>query len=57
MWHLETTPVSVIVGPQDMIKKRKDKNISKIPSSPSRYEILKIALCVTAYLLRRILSA
>ena len=47
--------MTVIMGALCMTKKGTDKHI-KTPSSPSLYEIEKIALCGTAHLLRRVLS-
>ena len=38
----------VIVGTLDMIKKKTDKHINKIPGSSSLYEIQQIPLCRTA---------
>ena len=45
MWHLKTNIVPVIVGVLGMMKKGTDKHISKIPDSPSFYELQEIALC------------
>ena len=46
----------VIVGALGRIKKKTDKHIDKISGSPSQNGIQNIALCGTAYLLRRVLS-
>ena len=48
--------MAVIVGALGMIKKGTDKHINNIPVSPNLYEIQKITLFRTAYLLRRVLS-
>ena len=56
MLNLKTITMAVIVGALGMIKKGTDKHINNIPVSPSLYEIQKIALFRTAYLLRRVLS-
>ena len=44
MWYLKTTTVPVILGALGMIRKGTNKNITKIPSSPSLIEIQKIVL-------------
>ena len=52
MWHLKTS--IVIVGALSMIKKGTDKDINKIPESPTKYEIQNNALCGTAHLLQNV---
>ena len=46
----------VIVRALDMINKGPDKHVNKIPGIPSLYEIEKVSLSGTAYLLRRVRS-
>ena len=44
--------MSVIIGSL----KGTDKYINKIPGNPNQYEIQKVTLCVSANLLRRLIS-
>ena len=52
MWSLKTTTVPVIVRVMGVINKEMDKPIN----SPNLFEIQKIALYGTVYLLRRVRS-
>ena len=54
MWHLKTTTVPEIVGALGMMKKRQINTLARY--LVVLYEI-KIGLCKTAHLLRRVLSA
>ena len=56
MWYLKTTNEPIIMGDLGIIKKGTNKHINKMLGNPGRYEIINIALCGTAPLLRRVLA-
>ena len=53
---MKTVTIPVVIGALDMIKKKTEKHLEKIPGSPNLAEMQKIALTGTAHILRKTLS-
>ena len=44
MWHFKTTTVPVIMGALGVVKKKTDKRMNEMPSSPRLYAAEKFSL-------------
>jgi len=55
-WGMKTTTVPVIIGAFELVKKRIENYIGKIPGNIRITELQKIVLLGTAHILRRTLS-
>ena len=56
LWHMKTVAIPVVIRTLGMIKKGTEKHLEKILGRLSLDEMQKIALTVTAHILRKTLS-